>query len=269
MFAALARPVTFMATAAVLATLAACGGPGESAPAATAPAAPGAPAAPAPISIGTGTPVIGDVPLGSETAPVTLIEYAALTCHVCRDFAKQVLPRIKSTYIDTGKVRYVYRDFPLEYDQQTGKAVDGFGVLLSSLARCKGPEKFHEVLDGIFVRQADLLDAARTGEAAAVVAQIAQTHGISTDEATACLDNQPALRAAIKASRDEGAAAGVTGTPGIFINGVRFEGAPNWESVSAEIEKQLAAVAGTPAAPAPAAAPPADAAAPAPAAPAN
>ena len=108
------------------------------------------------------TPVIGDVPQGAENAPVTLIEYAALTCHVCRDFAKQVYPRLKAEYIDTGKVRYIYRDYPLEGDPATGKAVDGFGVLLASVARCKGAATYHEMIDGIFGVQADLLDTLTT-----------------------------------------------------------------------------------------------------------
>ena len=92
------------------------------------------------------TPVIGDVPIGNPDAPLELVEYAALTCHVCRDFAKQIFPRLKSTYIDTGKVRYIYRDYPLEAGPD-GKATDGFGVVLASVARCEGPEKFHTMIE--------------------------------------------------------------------------------------------------------------------------
>ena len=124
------------------------------------------------------TPHLKDVVLGDANAPVTVVEYAALTCHVCRDFAKQVFPRLKSTYIDTGKVKYIYRDFPLEYDPATGKASDGFGVLLLSVARCKGADKFHEAVDAMFTAQADLLDAARTGEAGPVIARVADSLGL-------------------------------------------------------------------------------------------
>jgi protein-disulfide isomerase len=209
------------------------------------------------------TPVLGDVPLGDPNAPVKLVEYAALTCHVCRDFAKQVLPRLKREYIDTGKVYYTYRDFPLEAGAD-GKAVDGFGVVLASVARCKGPEKFHELLDGIFAVQGELLDAAREGKAADVLNGVAQQHGMTTDEMRTCIDAQPELNASIKASRNEGADKGVKGTPGIFINDKMLENTvPNYENISAAIE---AALGNTP--PAEGAAP-AGPSAPAPAAPAT
>ena len=212
------------------------------------------------------TPVIGDVPQGAENAPVTLIEYAALTCHVCRDFAKQVYPRLKTEYIDTGKVRYIYRDYPLEGDPATGKAVDGFGVLLASVARCKGAATYHEMIDGIFGVQADLLDSARTGNALPILANVAQAHGISIDEMQTCIDHQPALNQSIKDSRKTGSDKGVTGTPGIFISSdleispeEHLKGViPNWENISAAIEAKLAGqpvpgANGVPVAPAPAA----------------
>ena len=194
------------------------------------------------------TPVLGDVPQGAETAPVTLIEYAALTCHVCRDFAKQVYPRLKREYIDTGKLRYIYRDFPLEGDPATGKAVDGFGVLLSSVARCKGAETYHEMVDGIFGVQGDLLDSARTGNALPVLAKVAQAHGITIDEMQTCIDHQPELNQSIKDSRKTGADNGVSGTPGIFISSdaeissdeLLKNVAPSWENISAAIEAKLA-----------------------------
>jgi hypothetical protein len=85
------RPLSLTGALAAAALLAACGGQS---------AAPASNFTPVPV-----TPVIGDVPIGSPDAPLELVEYAALTCHVCRDFAKQIFPRLKATYIDTGKVR--------------------------------------------------------------------------------------------------------------------------------------------------------------------
>ena len=104
------RPLAFTSALAAAAMLAACGGE---------PAKPVSNFTPVPV-----TPVIGDVPIGSADAPLEIVEYAALTCHVCRDFAKQIFPRLKATYIDTGKVRYIYRDYPLEAGPD-GKATDG------------------------------------------------------------------------------------------------------------------------------------------------
>ena len=223
------RPAALTGVIAIAALLAACN---------PEPAKPVSDFTPVPV-----TPVIGDVPVGSPAATVEIVEYAALTCHVCRDFAKQIFPRLKSTYIDTGKVRYIYRDFPLESGPD-GKATDGFGVVLASVARCKGPEKFHEMVDGIFTAQADLLDAAREGKALPVLANVAAQHGISIEEMRTCIDHQPELRASIKKSHDDVALnpdpkLNVQGTPTFFINGEKVENR-GWEFMAAAIEAKLA-----------------------------
>jgi len=183
-------------------------------------------------------PVIGDVPMGSPDAKVELIEYAALTCHACRDFAKQTLPRLKSAYIDAGKVRYIYRDFPLEADQ-AGKATNGFGVTLASVARCKGAEHFYEMVDALFTAQADILEAAGQGQAGVVLSDVIAKQGLTPDEATTCMDHQPALNASIRESRDNASSKlGVNSTPSIFVDGVRVEN-PTYDNIVAAIEAKL------------------------------
>lgn len=185
------------------------------------------------------TPVIGDVPLGSPDAKIEFVEYAALTCHVCRDFAKQIFPRLKSTYIDTGKIRYIYRDYTLETGPD-GKASDGFGVVLASVARCKGPEHYNEVVNSIFTAQADLLDAARTGNALPILADVAAKHDISVDEMRTCIDYQPELKASIKKAHDDAnETLKITGTPTIYIDGEQIP-EKSWENISSIIEAKLA-----------------------------
>lgn len=185
------------------------------------------------------TPAIGDTPQGDPNAPVTLVEYAALTCHVCRDFAKQIYPRLKREYIDTGKVKYIYRDFPLEVDADN-KAADGFGVVLAAVSRCKGPEKHHELVDAIFTAQADLLDAAREGQALPIITSIAQQNGMTIDEMRTCIDAQPELIKSIKQSRDNAAAnEGVRATPTFMVNGERIENR-GWDYLKLVIEAKLA-----------------------------
>jgi len=189
---------------------------------------------PVPVS-----PVLGDVPMGRADAPVEMIEYAALTCSHCRDFAKQTLPRLKREYIDTGKLRYIYRDFPLEADPETGKAASGFGVVLSSIARCKGADHFHEMLDAIFTAQVDILQAAQRGEAGTVLGPLAEKHGLTLDEATTCMDHHPELNASIRQSRDDAVAKfNVSSTPSIFIDGVRVEN-PTYDNLVAAIDARL------------------------------
>lgn len=216
-----------LAAALLAATLAACGGQQTATGASN--------FTPVPV-----TPVIGDVPEGSPDAPVTLVEYAALTCHVCRDFAKQIYPRLKREYIDTGKVRYIYRDYPLEFDPVTDKAIDGFGVVLASVARCKGPEQYHVLVDAIFTAQADLLDAARQGQALPILADVAQKNGMTLDEMRTCIDAQPELRASIKKSRDDARRdKQIDGTPTLFLNDEKVDNR-GWDYLKAAIEAKLA-----------------------------
>lgn len=226
--------------------LAACSGP-----------APGAPVTnfkPALVN-----PVLSDVPLGSETASVTVVEYAALTCPHCRDFWKWEFPRLKAEYIDTGKIRYIYRDFPLEQDQQTGKAADGLGLLLASVARCAGREKYYAMVDEFFTRQYDVMVAAQSGKALPILTEIGQKNGLTPDQVLTCIDYQPELKASIKKSRDDGAAKGVKGTPSVFVNDELLP-SPTIENIIAAINAKLGAsapAAGPAAPPAPAAPAPA------------
>lgn len=191
-------------------------------------------------------PVLGDVPLGKADAPVTMIEYAALTCSHCRDFWKWELPKLKSTYLDTGKVKLIYRDFPIDGQ--------GMGLLFASVARCGGEAKYVDMVDEFFTRQYDLLNAAQTGSALPVLNEIGAKHGLSPEQIMTCIDHRPDLKDAINKMQAEGSAKGVRATPTIFINDEVVTN-PTWENVVAAIEKSLgnpvpAAAGETPAAPA-------------------
>ena len=183
-----------------LALLAACGGQNAAAPDGF---------KPVPV-----TPVIGDVPLGAEDAPVTILEYASYTCSHCRDFWKQDFPRLKANYIDTGKVKFVYRDYPLD---------DNLAMTLAMLGRCKGEEAYFAVVDDIFSNQYEILVAAQQGQAGPILLGIAGRHGMTPDEVRTCIDHKPDLKASIVASREEGSSRGVNSTPAVFINDERVE----------------------------------------------
>ncbi len=182
------------------------------------------------------TPVLGDVPLGSETAKVTILEYASFTCSHCRDFWKQDFPRLKANYIDTGKIKYIYRDFPTDRD---------LAVLLVGLSRCKGPAKYYELVDDIFSSQVDLFEAAQKGQAGPLIATIAERHGITRDEARTCLADK-SIGAALEASIAEGDKRGVRSTPSVFLNDV-IQADHTYEALSKAIDAVLG---GAPAAPA-------------------
>lgn len=192
-------------------------------------------------------PVLGDVPQGSATAPVTVLEYASFTCSHCRDFWKQEFPRLKAEYIDTGKVKFIYRDYPLD---------ENLAVTLASIARCKGQDAYFKVIDDLFTSQYDILTAAQKGEAAPLILGLAQRNGMSPDEVRTCIDHHPDLKKAIIDSRSEGSGRGVNSTPAIFVNEVRVE-ASGYEALKAAIDKALDPNATTETPPAEGATPPA------------
>jgi protein-disulfide isomerase len=204
---------------------------------------------PVPVS-----PIIGDVPLGAEDAPVTVVEYAALTCPHCRDFWKWDFPKLKANYIDTGKVKYIYRDFPLESDPETGKAADGLGLLLASVSRCAGKDKYYAMIDEFFTRQYDVMMAAQSGNALPVLNEIGAKNGLTSDQIITCIDHQPELKASIKKSHDDGAEKGVKGTPAVFINDVMVEN-PTTENIFAAIDAKLGGATAAATTPAPTAPP--------------
>jgi protein-disulfide isomerase len=174
-------------------------------------------------------PVLGDVPQGSATAPVTVLEYASYTCSHCRDFWKQEFPRLKAEYIDTGKVKFIYRDFPLD---------ENLAVTLASIARCKGQDAYFKVIDDLFTSQYEILTAAQKGEAAPLILGIAERNGMSQAEVRTCIDHHPELKKAIIDSRNEGAARGVNSTPAIFVADKRVE-ASGYEALKAAIDAEL------------------------------
>ena len=86
---------------------------------------------------------LDDIPMGSATAPVTIIEYASMTCPHCAAFTVNTFPKLKEKYIDTGKVKYVMREYPL----------DGLAAAAFMLARCAGPEKYYALIETLFAQQ--------------------------------------------------------------------------------------------------------------------
>ena len=159
--------------------------------------------------------VLQDIIFGDPDAAVTLIEYASWTCPACLDFHTRILPTVQSDYIETGKVRLVFREFPTAPANVT---VAGF-----ALARCTEDEAYYDMLDELFVRQDAILTLARQGgPVVEALKQVASNHGIEGDEAfQACLDDQ-GNRDAIKASIKAADSKDVSATPTFFLNGERM-----------------------------------------------
>lgn len=163
-------------------------------------------------SSGSDDVVLQDIIFGDPDAPVTLIEYASWTCPACLDFHARIMPTVKSDYIDTGKVRLVFREFPTA---PANIAVAGF-----TLARCTEGENYYALLDELFMRQDAILTLARQGgPVVEALQQVGANHGIATEtEFEACLANQES-RDAIRASIAAAQSKGVNATPTFFLNG--------------------------------------------------
>ena len=159
---------------------------------------------------------LGDMMKGNADAIVEVIEYASWTCGACLDFDQRVMPVIQSDYIDTGKVKFIFREFPTA---PANISVAGFAV-----ARCAGEDKYFDVIDELFDRQPGILAIARQGDQVrAALAQVASNHGLDEAAFDACLADQ-SVRRAIGEKIDMGDQKGVNSTPTLFVNGERLQG---------------------------------------------
>ncbi len=172
-------------------------------------------------------PSIDDDPMkGDVTAPITIIEFSDFECGFCGQFFTETLPEIQEKYIDTGKVRLVYRDFPLEIHPNAHSA--------SLAAQCANDQgKFWEYHDALFENQAALSED--------LYVSLATTLGLDASEFSECLATEKHADE-VNADFTDGTALGVTGTPAFFVNGKAISGAQPFSVFEAEIEGILAAM---------------------------
>lgn len=163
--------------------------------------------------------------LGSDRAPVTIVEYGSLTCDYCVRFHRKVLPLLKSRYILTGQVRFIYRDFP------TGAAATRGAVA----ARCAGDD-YYTMLDALY---ADVGNWSRARDTDAALIQLATSLGLATLEFRACLNSPGQRRAIANQQRTATAEYGVLGTPTFLINGRIVRGIQEFEQMKLLIEEAL------------------------------
>jgi protein-disulfide isomerase len=155
--------------------------------------------------------------LGKEDAPITIIEYASMTCPHCAHFAKDVLPGLKAKWIDTGKAKLVLREFP--FDEAALRA--------AMLARCAPPERFHPLIEMLFETQ-DSWAAAKDWRA--VLERTARLGGIGKKDFDACLANKTVEDQVLQSRVTASTQLGVNSTPTFFVNGTKFDGAPTAEA---------------------------------------
>jgi protein-disulfide isomerase len=180
-------------------------------------AAPLARAASAPANPATRQAVLAprknDRILGNPNAPITIIEYASLSCPHCAHFAEDVLPDIKKKWIDTGKAKLILRDFPL--DEPALKA--------AMVARCAPPDRFYPFVDALFADQPQWVLAHDYQQA---LVRIAELGGISAKTVDACLKNKALEDSIVRERLTAATDLGVDATPTFFVNGKKYTGEP-------------------------------------------
>jgi protein-disulfide isomerase len=171
---------------------------------------------------------LGDVAQGSPDAKVTIVEYASLTCSHCAAFHKETYPTLKERYIDTGKVRYVLREFPLD-----PLATAGF-----MLARCDGDSRYYAIVDMLFQQQRAW---AFTDKPLDALRQMMRQAGFSQEKFDSCLRDQK-LYDAVNTVKNRGMETfKVDSTPTFFINGQRFAGNMSIDELEKIIKPMLGA----------------------------
>lgn len=195
---------------------------------ATAPAAPAdaaKPAAPTDAAKPAAQTPLPDMVKGKDDAPVTIIEYSSLSCSHCATFHKDIFPELKTKYIDTGKVRYILREFPLNESALAGTVI----------ARCLEPSRYFAFIELLFQKQADW---AFKEDALTPLKTYAKQAGLSEDDFNKCIDNE-AMQKGILAVRDEGQKKGVNATPSFFVNGMILKGAPTLQALEEAMKPYL------------------------------
>ena len=174
---------------------------------------------------------LGDVWLGPADAKVTIIEYASMTCSHCAAFHRQTWPTLRERYIDTGKVRFTLREFPL----------DPLATAAFMLARCDGDAKYYPITDLLFDQQAAWAFVQKPQSPVDALEQMLRQAGFSKEKFESCLKDQK-FYSAVNTVKQRGLETfKVDSTPTFFINGERFKGEMTIEG----IEKVIKPILGT------------------------
>lgn len=174
------------------------------------------------------TSTITEMVMGAEDAPVTLIEYASYTCPHCANFHTGVLKQLKEEYIDTGKMKLVYREVYF----------DRYGLWASMIARCGGPEKFFGISDLIYKGQSDWSRAGGASEIIDALRKIGGIAGLDKDTVEACLQDGTKAQTLVAWYQENAIADGVEATPSFVLNGTRIAN-QSYEDFKALIDAEL------------------------------
>ena len=177
-----------------------------------------------PLVLGEGSAAEpGEQVMGNPNAPVTMIEYASLTCPHCAQFHTEVLPDLKERYIATGKVRLIYRDFPL----------DERALMAAALAHCAGPDRYFGFLDVLFETQAAWAGAE---DYVGALKKLGKLGGMSDEQMDQCLADDQLTNGILQTRLDGQNQHNVSSTPTLVINDKVFAGSRDIDALSEVID---------------------------------
>lgn len=172
------------------------------------------------------TQVVGDIVLGADDAPVTVIEYASFTCPHCSDFHKDTFPKFREEYIETGKANFILREVYF----------DPPGLWASMLSRCGGRDSFYPLASALLEKQDDW---ARAEDVAGAIQRIGRINGLGSEQMRACLTDQEFAENLVAEYQKNAQADGIQSTPSFVINGTKHSGNMSFEEFSALVEEHL------------------------------
>ena len=164
--------------------------------------------------------------LGKVNAPITMVEYASLTCPHCAEFHTLTLPLIKKEFIETGKVRLIYRDFPLDQVALTG----------SMIAHCAGKDRYFAFIQTMFAQQKQWSNDPQPIKA---LAQIARLGGMTKDKFEKCIKDKNVADAILQKRLDGDKQYKINSVPTILINGKRYSGGLTIEEFRSIVKRTL------------------------------
>lgn len=157
----------------------------------------------------TDTSGVTEMVMGAEDAPITLVEYASFTCPHCATFHERVLKPLKADYVDTGKVKFIFRDVYF----------DRIGLWASMVARCGGQERFFGMTDLMMAGQSDWVRSGDPVTIAGELRKIGRLAGLSDDALTACMQDEAKAKSLVAWSENNTNADNISGTPSLIIDG--------------------------------------------------
>lgn len=168
--------------------------------------------------------------LGKDNAPITIYEYSSFTCFHCADFHLDVLPKLKQEFIDTGKVKVIFADFP----------IDKKAMQAAMVAACIPQNNYFKFVDLLFRKQREWSMSSKTEK---LLAQYASLNGITEEQAVKCMSNEVEAKEIMNTRQNAVDQLGIMGTPSLLIvkgnNRELLPGAPSYSQLKEILDNQL------------------------------